>query len=90
VIGLLNRTQDAGEHGMRLGTAFGSVAAADLASDDGWAQRVLGAPVGGVDRIGFEEKRKHGREFNSKMRAKRRATCVAPGRSISTLSWFCR
>jgi hypothetical protein len=67
-LALLDGPKDAREHGMGLGTGFGSVAPADLTSDDGWAQGLLGPPVGGVDRIGFEEKRKDGWEFDGQMR----------------------
>jgi hypothetical protein len=45
-----------------------SVAAADLARDDGRAQAVLGAPVGGVDCVGFKKKRKDGWEFDGHAR----------------------
>jgi len=64
----LDRPQDAGEHGVRVGPAFGSVSAADLARDDGGAQRVLGPPVGRIDRIGFEKESKHRWEFDGEMR----------------------
>jgi hypothetical protein len=65
---LLNRSKDTGEHGMGLGAACGSIAAADLARDDSRPQGVLGAPVGGGNRVGFEEKGKHRREFDGEVR----------------------
>ena len=55
----MDRPQHPGEHGVRLGPTFGSVSAADLARDHGGAQRMLGAPVGRIDRIGFEKEGKH-------------------------------
>ena len=55
---------------MRVGAACRSIAAAHFACDDGRAESVLGTPVGGVDHIGFKEKRKHGREFHGEVRGK--------------------
>lgn len=67
-LALLNRSEDAREDGMRLGPGLRAVATTDLARDHGWSKRLLGAPVGGVDRLGVEEKRKHGREFDREVR----------------------
>jgi len=67
-LALLNRAEDAREHGVGPGATFGSVAAADFARDHGRAERLLGAPVGRVDRIGLEQKGKHRREFDREMR----------------------
>jgi len=41
---------------------------------------VLGAPVGGVNHVGFEEKRKHGREFDGEVcgKAARDASRTSP------------
>ena len=41
-------SDDRGEHLLCLGALLGAVAAADLAGDDGGADDLLGAPVGGV------------------------------------------
>jgi hypothetical protein len=67
-LALLDRSQNAREHPVRLCAVFGSVAPTDLARDDSRAQGVLGAPVGGVDRVRLREKRKNGREFDGQMR----------------------
>jgi len=52
---------------VRLSAAFRSVTATHLARDDGWAQRVLDAPVGRVDRVGLEKEGKHRWEFDGEM-----------------------
>ena len=77
---LLNCSENARQHRVRLGAAVGAVSPADLSCYDGWAQGLLSAPVGGVDRIGFEQKRKHGREFNGEMG--REAACNVFGAGL--------
>jgi hypothetical protein len=64
---LLNCTQDARERRVRLRAALGSITAADLPRDHGWAQRVLGAPVSRGDRIRFEQKGEDRWEFDGEM-----------------------
>lgn len=66
---LLNRPKDAREHRVRFSAAFGSVAPADCSRDDRGAQGLLCAPVGGVDRVGFEKEGKDGGEFDREMRS---------------------
>lgn len=66
-LALLNRSEDAREHGVRLGAAFRSIAPADCARDNRGPERVFGPPVRGFDRIGFEKERKHRWEFRGKM-----------------------
>lgn len=65
---MLHGLQDAGEHLLGLGAAGGAIAAADLAGNDGGTQGVFGAPVGGVDRVGVEEKGEDRRKFDGQMR----------------------
>jgi len=62
---------------VRLGAAFGSVAAADLTRNHRRTEGMFGAPVGGVDRIGFEEKGKDRGEFRGEMR--RKSACDPSG-----------
>ena len=52
---------------MCAGAAFGSITAEHLPRDDGWSERVFGAPVGRVDRIGFKKKSEDRWEFDGKM-----------------------
>jgi hypothetical protein len=78
-VALLNRPQHACQHGVRLGAAFGSIAAAHLARDRGRTQGVFGTPVGGVNGIGFEEKGKYGREFDGQMRRESAGDSGGPG-----------
>lgn len=57
---LLGGAEDGREHVLSLGAVDGAVAAAaGLAGNDGRAQGVLGAPVGGVER-GIEEEAEDG------------------------------
>jgi hypothetical protein len=75
---LLNRSKETGQHRVRLGSAFGSIAAADLPRDHGWTERVFGAPVGRVDRIRFEKKGEDRWEFDGEMgRESTRNVCGA-------------
>ena len=76
---LLNRPQHARQHGVRLGAAFGSIAAARHAHDHGRAQGVFGTPIGGVNGIGFEEKGKYRREFDGQMRRESAGDSGGPG-----------
>jgi len=46
----MERLQPTGEHSLGLGAAPRATTAADFLGHDGWAQRLLGPPVGGVDR----------------------------------------
>jgi hypothetical protein len=66
-LALLNRTQHAGEHFVSVGATCGSVATADFAGDDGGAQGLFSAPVGGIDRR-VEQKREDRRVFDREMR----------------------
>ena len=75
----MNSPQQARQHGVRLGAAFGSIAAAHLPRDDGWTQGVCSTPVGGVNSIRFEEKGKHGREFDGEMRRESAGHSGRPG-----------
>ena len=59
---LAGGAQDTGQHLLGVGTLAGAVAAADLASDHGGSDGLLGAPVGGVDRRVAQEE-EHGRKF---------------------------
>ena len=54
--------QDTGQYLLGVGALAGAVAAADLASDHGGSDGLLGAPVGGVDRRVAQEE-EHGRKF---------------------------
>jgi len=60
---LLRRSEDAGEHLLRVGPLGRPIAAAaDLSSNDRGPQRLLGAPVGGVER-GIDEEAEEGRQL---------------------------
>src|SRR5262249_52489415 len=65
---LMNRVKDAGEYLLGLGPASGAIPAADLAGHDGGPERVFGAPVRGIDGVGFKEKREDGRKLDGEMR----------------------
>ena len=63
----MSRPHDAGEYLLGVGPVAGAVAATDLAGDDGGADGLFGAPVGGVDgRV--PEEGEHGRELGVEMR----------------------
>ena len=64
----MNRAEHAREHFLGVRAARGAIPAAHLARHHGRAQGVLGAPVGGVDRVGLEQESKDGGEFDRKMR----------------------
>ncbi len=51
----MRSSYDAGEHLLGVGAVTSAIAAADLAGDDGGADGVFRAPVGGVDRRVPEE-----------------------------------
>ena len=47
-----------------------AIADADVARDDGRPKRVFGPPIGGIDGVGVEQKREHGRDLDGQMRGK--------------------
>ena len=51
-LALLSGSYDGGEDLLSGGAAPGAIAAADFAGDDGRADGLFGAPVGGVDGAG--------------------------------------
>ncbi len=55
---------------MGLSALGGTVAATDLACDDGGTQSMFGAPIGGIDAIGLKEERENRREFDREMSRK--------------------
>ena len=63
----MRSSYDAGEHLPGVRSVTSALAAADLAGDDGGADGVFGAPVGGVDRR-VPEEGEHGRELRVEMR----------------------
>jgi hypothetical protein len=84
-LALLKGPKHARQHTVRVGPRAGSVATADFARDSR-AERVLGTPVRGVDRIRFEEKRKYGREFHGEVGGKASRDASSTGRSMRMLS----
>ena len=63
----MSGAQDTGEDLLTVGAAARAIAAAThLAGDDRWPQRVLGAPVGGVEG-GVEKEAEDGLEFDEEM-----------------------
>lgn len=70
-VALTGGTDHAGEDFLGLRAAWGSIAATDLAVDDGRAHRVFGSPAGRVDP-GIPQEREHGREFQGEMIRKAR------------------
>ncbi len=60
------RLDHTGQNLLRIGAARGSIAAGDLAIDDGGPQRLFGAPIRGVQRE-IEEKAEERRQFGAEM-----------------------
>ena len=86
-VALVNRAQHTGQDFLRMGAAQRAIPSAHFARHDGGSQRMLGAPVGRVDRVWFEQEGEDGREFDGEMRRKvARDATAAPGRSMRALS----
>lgn len=64
----MHRAEDARQHLLGLGPTGGAIPAADFARDHGGPQRVFGAPIGGVDGVGLEQKREHRWKLDGEMR----------------------
>ena len=74
----MNGVEEAAQDLLGLGAAHRAIAAADFAGDHGGAQCVFGAPVGGVNGVGLEQKREDGGKLNGEMPGEMARDTAAP------------
>ena len=76
---LARRSKHRGEDLLRVGAPGRAVAATDLARDHGGTQRLLSAPVGGIDRRGIEQKREQRGPLDREMGREAPHVCGSAG-----------